>query len=337
MAHFDIFASDPFSLTSMTLAVRAVPHIPTFLGDLGLFTPKPVTTRTVTVEKVAGKLALIQTSEPGAPVIQVTRNRRNLRMFRTDRLALGDRVTADEIQGMREFGTDSTLTTVQAEVARRLVPLSNNMDLTFENMRMGAIQGIVLDADGSQIYNYFTEFGVSQANEIDFELDDSTTDVRGKCQLVTRAMIIASAGAWLPTTTCHAICGATFYDDLINHPSVRATYLGWSAAAELRGETLFGSFPFGGVVFHEYRGTDDGTTIAVSDEKALFFPVGARDVFQVAYSPHASFPFVNTPGQERYAMTVMDNDRQMYVDLEVYSYPLFLCALPEILQRAKHH
>lgn len=336
MAHMDIFSADPFQLVEMTHAINQVPYVPTFIGEQNLFTTRPVQTETITIEKVAGKMALIRTSERGSPLDQVTRNRRNLRSLRTVRIALGDTITAAEVQGWREFGTESTLMTVQAEVGRRLVALRRNFDLTHEHMRLGAIQGLMLDADGSVIYNYYTEFGVSQAAEVDFELDDAETDVRLKCKAVINAMVLASSGSMTMGTTVHALCGETFFNDLVNHPTVRATYMGWQAAAELRGE-MPQQFPFGGIVFHEYRGTDDGTTIAVGAEKALFYPVGAMDVFQVAYSPMESFQFVNTPGQPYYALTVRDTDRDMWVAIEGYSYPLYICALPEILQRAKHH
>lgn len=336
MAHMDIFNSDPFQLVSMTHAINQIPYMPTFLGEQNLFRAIPVQTEIITIEKVAGKQAMIQTSERGAPLAQVTRNRRNLRSLRTVRLALGDTVTAAEVQGWREFGTESTLMTVQAEVARRLAALRRNFDLTHEHMRMAAIQGFLTDADGSVLYSYFDEFGVSQANELDFELDDDTTDVRTKCTSVIRAMILASAGSMTMGAQVHAICGDTFFDDLVNHPAVRATYMGWQAAQELRGE-MPEQFPFGGIVFHRYRGTDDGSTIAVSAEKAFFYPVGALDVFQVAYAPMESFEYVNTPGQPFYALTVRDTDRNMYVKIEGYSYPLYICALPEVLQRAKHH
>ena len=67
--------------------------------------------------------------------------------------------------------------------------------------RLGAIQGIVLDADGSTLLvNWYSEWAISQAAEIDFALDTGSTDVRGKCAQVKRQMMIAAKGAWLPGT-----------------------------------------------------------------------------------------------------------------------------------------
>jgi hypothetical protein len=147
-------------------------------------------------------------------------------------------------------------------------------------------------------------------------------------------MAKASGGAFGPATRVHALCSDEFFDALISHPSVKETYLNWAAAADLRGNLAFESFPFGGIVFHNYRGTDD-STVAVAANKAHFFPVGAPGVFKVAYSPAENFTFANTPGQPWYAMAIPDEKRNAYVDLEVYSYPLHICTHPAVLRKAK--
>src|SRR5690606_36590585 len=94
-------------------------------------------------------------------------------------------------------------------------------------------------------------------------------------------------------------------------------------------------FTYGGITWVNYRGTDDNSTVAVGTDKAKFFPVGAPGVFQVYYSPGESFDFVNTPGLPIYAMQIPDRDRNAWVRTEVYSYPLFVCTRPKMLQSAK--
>ena len=193
----------------------------------------------------------------------------------------------------------------------------------------------MLDADDSPIRNWFTEFGISQPAEIDFALGAGATDVRLKCHEVTRAMARASQGAWIDgVTQVHALVGDGFFDALIAHKSVKETWLNWSAASELRQGNAFGSFHFGGITFHNLRGTDDGS-LAIGSDKAHFFPVGAPGVFIVARSPAETFDFVNTPGQRAYAMVLPDRERNASVKHEVYSYPLHVCTTPGMLQRAK--
>jgi Phage major capsid protein E len=56
-----------------------------------------------------------------------------------------------------------------------------------EHLRVGAIKGKILDADGSAvIYDLFTEFGVSQHTEIDFDLDNASPAPRGDQEEVPR-------------------------------------------------------------------------------------------------------------------------------------------------------
>ncbi len=335
MAEMTIFLNDAFRAATLTTALNRRPHKPGFLGSLGLFKPNPVRTITVAVECRNGTLSLIKTSERGAPLEQADTDKRDIRDFRTVRIAKGDTLHAHEIQSIRAWGTTSELQQVQAEVAQRLSNLQDDVDLTHEHMMLGAIQGIVLDADGSVIRNWYTEFGIAQPAELDFELDDADTDVRGKCSAVVRAMSRAGQGGMLPTTQVHALAGDGFYDKLIAHAHVRDTYLNQQAANELREGAAFESVRFGGITFHNYRGTDDNSTVAVASGECKFFPQGGKDVFEVAYSPAETFDFTNTPGQPSYAMLIPDRDRNAWVKPEVYSYPLHICTRPGMLQRAK--
>lgn len=336
MASMDIFNSNAFRAVELTAALNKTPHLPTFLGSQNLFTPKPVRTESIAIEQKNNTLAVIQTSNRGAPLDTRSADKRDIRDFRTVRIAKQDTIHAHEIQNIRQFGSETELMQVQVEVATRLAALRRDVDLTHERMRLGAVQGIVLDADGSTIKNWFTEWGITQPAEIDFELDVATTNVRAKCAQVIRAMMRAAQGAWVEgVTQIHALAGDDFFDALIGHDAVKETYLNQAAASELREDRTFQTVRFGGITWHNYRGTDDNSTVAITATQCKFYPVGAPDVFQVALSPGETFDFVNTPGQEVYALLVQDRDRNAWVQPEVYSYPLHICTRPLMLQRAK--
>jgi len=338
MVHMDVFNDDAFSAVSMLDALERVDNKPDFLGRLGIFTPFPSRTDFISIEERDGVLALIQTSERGAPLEERTTEKRKIRRFNTNRLAKGDTIKANEIRNLREMGTEDELMIAMAEVARRLdgpTGLVADVEYTWEHMRLGAIQGKVLDADGSTLWDWYSEFGFSAAAAVNFQLQTDATDVRKKCQQVRRAMQRKAKGAWRNgSTRVEALCGDAFFDSLIGHPNVVKTYEGWAAAAELRQNMEFESFPYGGIVFHNYRGSDDESTIAVAENEAKFFPVGAPGVFRVGYSPLESMDFVNTPGRDKYSMVIPDRDRNFDVRVEVYSYPLFICTRPEMLQKA---
>jgi hypothetical protein len=341
MATLDIFKQDAFKLQSMLQAIDAVDYRPQRLGDMGIFTPNPVRTEVVSIEKRAGTLALIQTSPRGAPLGQRNTEKRDIRDFRTVRIAESDRIMASELASIRAFGTESELMQVQAEVARRLmgpVGLESKVELTLENMRLGAIHGVVKDADGSTIYDWFDELGVTQATEIDFDLDNASPAsgaVRKKCSEVVRAMMKAAKGVWTPATRVHALCGDAFWDDLTAHSEVRQTYLNTQEASDLRNGNAYEIFNYGGITWENYRGTDDGSTVAVHTDKARFFPVNAPGAFLEVFSPGEQFAHIGQLGQRLYPLIVPDRDRDMYADIESYSYPLHVCTRPLMLQRAK--
>ena len=334
MATMDIFNSNAFSAVEMTRAVEKIDYLPMLLGSMNLFEPVPLRVTSVSIEARDRTLSLIQTSKRGAPISQQTSDKANVRNFNTVRVAKGDAIYAAEIQNIRAFGTESELKQVATEVAYRQSKLRMDMELTHENMRLGAIQGIVKDADGSTLFDWYSEWGVTQPTEINFALNVATTEAREKCAAVSRAMQRAAKGAWLPTTRIIGLADDTFFDDLVKHASVKDTYKNWQAAADLRAPQAFESFRFGGIDFINYRGTDDNSTVAVAAGKCKFFPMGAPGVFQVAWAPGESFDLVNRPGQPVVSWIVPDRDRNTKVDVELYSYPLYVCTRPLMLQRA---
>lgn len=339
MPSMDVFNSDAFSTRSLTTAIESVPYQPQMLGSMGIFEPVPIRTETIMIESRDGALSLIQTDQRGAPPAQRTTEKRKMRDFRTSRLAKSDTIRAAEIQGIRAFGSESELASVQSEVMRRMTGptgLLRDIELTWENHRLGAVQGIVLDADGTtEVIDWYDAFGVAVPTEIDFALGTTSTDVRGKCSQVVRAMQRAAKGSWLPTTRVVGLASDEFFDALVAHDDCQETYK-YQQGEKLREQTAWRTFDFGGITFVNYRGTDDNSTVAIGANKCKFFPVGAPGVFQVAMSPGESLDMVNTLGRPVYGLIVPDPTvRKMYVDIEVYSYPLFICTRPLMLQSAR--
>lgn len=335
MLTMDVFKGDAFSAISMTQAVEKVGFIPGFLGAMpGLFVPQPVTTTSIMIEERENAPALIQTSSRGEPPSQEGGVKRKVRSFPTLRLAKGSRITASEIQNIRAFGSDTELQTLQGEMASRMAKLRGDIELTLENMRLGCVQGLVVDADSSTLYDWATEFGQSIPAEIDFDLDNAAPAsgvVRKNCNAVVRSILTNLKGLGGNAVRVHAICGDNFWDDLTAHKEVRETYLNTQAAAALREGNAYESFNYGGITWTNYRGSSG---VAVNTDKARFFPVGAG-IFQIAWSPGESFELANTLGRPVYSQVIADDKRNAYVDLEVFSYPLPVCTVPAALHRAK--
>lgn len=337
MASMDIFNNSAFSMTSLTGAVNKVGYKPQLLGSLGIFEPMPVRTRTVFVDRRDNELRLIPSSPVGAPPKELVVDPRNAVPLKTTRLAEGFTLYAEEVQGIRAFGSETEFQQVQTEYLRRMASVRDDMDLTHEFHRLGALQGLLLDADGTTvIYDYFDEFGVTEPAAIDFNLDAASPApgaIRLKTAEVIRSMRRSAGGSFTPGTTIHALAGDAFYDALITSAEVEKTYLNWQAAADLRQDRSFQAFTYGGITWHNYQGTDDNSTVAIDPDEAKFFPVGAKDVFKKAMAPAEFGPYVNTLGQDTYAMNIVDRDRQAWTRGELYSYPLYFCQRPDVLRK----
>lgn len=338
MATMDVFNSDAFSAVSMTKAVDKLGYVPGFLGSIpNLFEPVPVRTETVFIEERSNAPALIQTDLRGAPPAQKGGESRKVHAQKTVRLAQSSRITAASLQNIRAFGSESELMQVMQEVARRQFVMRRDIELTTENLKLGCVQGLVTDADGSTLFDWATLLGQTIPSEIDFDLDNASPAsgaVRKKCTEVTRSILRGLKGLGGSAVSVVGLCGDAFWDDLTGHSEVRQTYLNTQEAASLRDGNAFQQFKYGNITWVNYRGTDDNSTVAVGTDKAKFFPVGAG-IFQMAYAPAETFDFVNTPGQELYSWLVNDKDRNAWVDVEMYSYPLPVCTMPQALHRGR--
>lgn len=336
MVHMDIFNNDAFSLVNMTAAVERMPNVPSFLGSLGIFDEgEGVETNIVGIEARGTTLQLIPTSQRGTEPPMGSTDKRNLRNFNIPRIAKSDQLFAAEIQGIRAFGTESELETVAQKIAQKQKKLLTETALTMEYHRLGAIQGILLDSDGSVLYNYFTEFGIAAPTEIDFDLDNPSPTEGAlllKIAAAKRAAIRALGASYVPGVTKFVwLCGDTFFDQFTTHPDVRKTYLNWEAAAGLRDAKVFSAFRFGEMGWVNYQGTDDNSTVAIGTTKAKLVVQGVPGLYRRFNGPGETFETVNTIGKPLYSMLVRDEKRNMWVQPEVYAYPLHICTRPEVL------
>ncbi len=335
----DIFAQNAWGAVEFhEEVVEKVDHKPQLLGTLNLFEPIYSRSRTIAVASRDRTMSLIPTSENGAPPQELIPQGAKIRKFDAVRLAKGSTVYAIELAGVLALPSDQQTKEVTQEVTDRTGQIIDDLELTWEHMRFGAVQGRVLDADGMTVlFNWYDEWGIAEPAEVDFELDDPATDVRKKCRDVKRAMQKAAKGVWTPSTRVYALAGDTFFDMLVNHQQIKETKLGTAAAASLENIEGYSSIEIEGITFVNYRGTDDDSTIAIGTEKVRFFPVGARGAFKVGWAPASEFkPYVNQRGREYYGLILEDKSgRDEWDRIEVYSYPLFIPTRPEMLLRAK--
>jgi len=338
MAELNVFEADGFSTINMTNAIENFDTIPGMLGGMGLFQPKPVTSKDVFIEVKDESAGLLGLVPRGAPLQQYERGSRKKVNFEVPKIGEQETIWAHEIAGIRAFGSETEEMRVASVVGDRLMAQRQNVDYTKEYMRLAAIQGKFLDpSDGSVTYDYFSELGISEASAVSFELDVDTTNVKEKCEKLVIDVQRNSKGGWIMgRTRLHSIVGDDFWFGLTQHPEVEKFYQNHSAMMMMKDLDPSEQFEFGGIIWHRYIGSDDNSEIAVATDEAKFFPVGGRDVFDEVMAPADEWiEYVGAPGQSVYALRKVDReyDSPRWVGYDVVSYPLFICNRPNMLRK----
>lgn len=317
-----IFDSDIFTLNSLTAAINEVEYVPSQIGGLGLFDAEGISTTGLVIEKDGDKLGLVESKPRGAPGTVVGGDKRTAVSFQTAHLPTTATVLADEVQNVRAFGTDDSEQAVQTVVNRRLAKMARRIDMTHEYHKLGAIQGLVLDSDGTTVlYDLFQAFGMTQQT-VAMVLGTATTDMQGKCLDIHEKIEEALGG--LSYTGVTVVCGKSFWRKFITHKLVKEAYERWEAGARLRADPRDG-FQFGGISWERYRG---GGNIKVADTEAYAVPTGVLDLFITRFAPGDYMDTVNTLGLPFYS----SSDPLKHgkgVELEAQSNPAHLCTRPK--------
>lgn len=332
MASIDIFNNDAFSLTELTQAINDGPYVPGRLGQLGWFSEQGIRTLTVAVERKNNVLTLVPTMARGAPATPKGVQKANIRDVRAVHLPQRAAVMADEVQGIRAFGSETELKAVQDLVNEKLAVMRQDIDITFEYQRVGAMKGIVYDADGTtELFDFFDLFGLTQVTH-SMELDQTTTDVRVECHKAKRKME-AKLGM-KPYRSMRAVCSASFFDALVSNADVKSAWDRWQDGGWLRedlsaGQGGTGGFAYGGIYWEEYRGGINGTDFIEADT-AYLVPEGVPNLFKTYFAPADYMETVNTKGLPYYAkQEPMPMNKG--VELESQSNPLHLCHQPDAI------
>jgi Phage major capsid protein E len=347
----DLFANDPaFGLTSLTMAMNKFPFMPGRIGALNLFSERRLSTITTVIEVRNNRLALIPSQPRGAPPIANVEDRRHMVPFVIPHFPIRDAVMADQVLGVRAFGTEDQLLGVQQVIDERLASMSRKHDVTLEWLRLGAVGGIVVTrvnpATGvpeAQI-DLFDAFGVPQPPPLNWPIiippfvatvpprDEIaySNELTGMITGMVRDMAneLGSGGF----SYVHGLAGPVFMDAFVSHPEVRSTYLNQPAASEMRNPTWMRQVAFREVIVEEYRG-QIGNIPFVAPDQCKFFPVGVPDLFIEAYAPADYVETVNTLALPRYAkQRVMDFERG--IEMESQQNVLPMCTIPNCLRTA---
>jgi Phage major capsid protein E len=324
----DIFNNKAFKVVELTNTINRIPFVPSRLRPL--FTFKGVHTTQVALERRGQTISLIPTKSRGSGnTTKRPHDKRDMIPVLIPHIPYDDTLWADDLMGVRQFGTENTLETVTSKTNDILAGLRRDHELTHEFHRIGALQGHVKDADGtSTILNLFTLFNITET-VVDFNLDAPGTDVKLVSTSVTRAMEQALGGT--PFSGIRAQVGNAFWDALISHPSVVAAFDRWQEGRFLREDQRgqAGGFTFAGITYENYRGKV-GDVDFIPTDVARFYPEGVPDLFLHYGAPADFVETVNTVGLPIYVkQEKMKWDKG--IEFHSQSNPLIIATKPEVL------
>ena len=325
MATLDIFNNDAFSLSALTQTITDIPRVPTQLGDEGLFQEYGINSLSMMIERQGSALKLVPAAARGSVPEPVSLTGRKLITISGVHLPQMGSVMADEVQGIRAFGSETEVMAVQSLVTRKLVQARANLDLTMEYQRIGALKGQVLDADGTTVLNdLYSLFGFTQAT-FSFGLSDATTDIKQKCIALKRLVRVAMGGR--PVNEVRVKVSETFFDALVGHAKMQEAWDMWNNGAFARTSQVDADFEFAGVTFQIYiGGTSAGDFVPAN--QGFAYPTGIPGMFQTAYCPANFMETVNTTGLPYY---VKQEPMEFGIGVSLYSQsnPITLNTHPE--------
>jgi len=332
MASLDIFNNDAFSLSALTETIVDIPRVPTIIGDMGLFGESGINSTTMMIERKGASLNLVPSAPRGGVGQGVTRDKRKMISVIAPHLPQADSVLADEVQGIRAFGSETEVEAVQTKVAERLGKMKANLDLTLEFHRVGAIKGQVLDADGSVLHDMYSIFGMTQTVvPWNIATVSAAGDVKQSSIDLKRAIQAALGGRSYKNAL--VLCSQGFFDDMVKHQSVAKAYSNFQNTNFFNTDQSEADFAFAGVTYRIYLG---GTSAGdfIPDGEAYGLPIGVPGQFITRYAPADYMETVNTNGLPYYAKQELMRMNKG-VDFEAQSNPINLNTLPETVFRLK--
>lgn len=346
----DILRNDTFSYVNLQRMAGNTTYVPQTLGQMQLFTPQPIVGEIVHLYEEDNVIRLVPTSERGTPDVRQLRDVGRLRALKTTRLAQVDSVRAAELLGIANVSLGETIRVRNAVnlLTKRTVKMKNNLEFTKELHRFGALQGKLLDADGTTVIaDFFDIFGLAQPALIDFDFPNVPEEQLLQLfqDTFVRPITIAlqDGGRATPGMYIACLCGDGWWAKLMTHPGFRRIYelvLQANAEAAARNQltkpNMWMTVDFAGVRWINYQGTRNNS-IAVPLNECRFFPVGAQDVFNVYWGSGETLLDADKPGLPEYLYIQPDVRDQMpqFMDVFLRSYPLYACTFPKALMRAR--
>ena len=300
-----------------TDAINLIKPIPQLIGSLGLFQTKPVATNVIQFDYKEDTFNILSDKQ---------RNTVGKNTMASDSYALHslpiphypveNSITYTELSGIRGFGID-TERTIETAVADELERQATRHDVHNEYLRAAMLlNGEVVTTHFGTI-NVYTEFGVTRQTEA---VNFTSGVLSGFLSATQKAKKGLKNGSQVRGYIC--LCGATFFNALINSAEVKVAYANSQAnGSPLRNELWeamsgYTVFRYGNIDFVLYTDefTDNSGLVTVLDPATgVLFP--RATLGQEWYGPVSKLSGIGASGAKRFASSYRD-PKDRYVDVE---------------------
>lgn len=309
---------DAFGTQSeLTAAFENAEFNPGLLAKLELFDERGIATLSSRIEWRDRQIHLVPAAPRGGVAQPVTRGNRTIIEIENVHLPVSGSILADQVQGVRAFGSDLDPESVEEVRTATLDQMRSELEATLEYQRIGAVKGVVRDADGSVIVDLLSEFGVARA-DVELDLTASATNIPGVFRAAER-LSESALGAAVPTGWI-LLASPALIDSIQAHPDYQRRIELASPKALFDDHRV--AFTIGSTSVVEYRAPN-----AIDDDEGYLLPLGIKALFQTSFAPADWIETVNTKGRPVYLKSkVMDFDRGW--QLAGQSNPMSVCTRP---------
>ena len=325
---------EEFDIVTLTPTINDIPAVPGQVGALGIFEEEGVATTSVKIESREGKLDIIEPTPRGGPGQTVDDEDRKTFTFEVDHFEINDSVNADEVQGVRMFGSTGELEVMENRIDTKLARHARSMDATLEHQRIGAIKGIVLSGKGRVLHNLYDRFDLPVPAPVVLGLGGQVSGIATKIKGdVVHAIEDELDQAY---DHMHGMAGRDLHAALWDQKEVRETYLADNQGYNLR-DGAPDVFKVGHVTWELHKTgrrarLANGGTAFVADNEGHVFPVGVPELFITRFAPGDWNGLPNTMGLPRYTrLKAMFNDKGYHLDSQTNAFNA--CTQPGALRK----
>lgn len=337
----DYLKAPEFSDDRLTEAINVAPYDTGRPAQLGLFRDISIPTTFVRLGITDQTIAIIPSRERGGESNVNMRGDRGQVLLGIPHFPLDEAISPADLQNVLVWGEDYVYQQLANVVSQREDEMRAKHHLTWHHLDWGALRGLVIDAEGRELVNLWTTFGITQRT-VNVALGTATTDVAAALRGVKSTIKKELRGA--STTGMRIFAGSAFYDAYVSHKTVveGLKYYAQPGQQNPSRDDIVDEFRYAGVtierVDEEFAHRKDDNTFemlpAVPANEAIAVPLGTP-YFHRYSAPPDSINLANRAPDPDAKIFVSTEDLPHGKGREIHteSNILPICTRPQVITR----